>query len=264
MLWGLLGPAAGHALTLYGLNGNTLYTVDRATAALSPVQTFGAYTFMSGLALDPTTGLLWATANKANDPQGYLVRIDPITLATGEQRALFSGRATDLTFLSDGTLLGNFNCSLGTIRKTNGQISGLRMDGGGCGIGTLPDDRVVYASNANAGDQTAPSDAILYELSLADGSRSLHLDLTGRHGITALAVRPDGAVAYGMFACARCTPDFVRIDLATGEVALVGTPSGAPGGPYLTGLAFVPEPGSALLVATAVAAIAARRARQRG
>jgi hypothetical protein len=104
---------AGGGQVLYGADGaggnpSNLYTLDPATGAV--VSTVGPIGFaVTGLAVHPTTGILYGTTGNASPASpGFLITIDTTTGAGTPIGDLVpaSETAADITFGADGTLYG--------------------------------------------------------------------------------------------------------------------------------------------------------------
>lgn len=121
-----------HAGILYGADGSggnlsTLFTIDTATGAATPIGAIGFS--ITALAFDPTTGALYGGTSRtpifSGGPNG-LVRID---VATGTGTYIgdynyFTNNMSDIAFNSAGTLYGaDTGGGLYTIDTSTGQAS---------------------------------------------------------------------------------------------------------------------------------------------
>lgn len=105
-----------------------LATVDPATGAILtdvPVSGSGGNNHLADLALDPTTGELWASRGNSSGGNNRLLILDPATgaatfLLTPNPLTIFTG----IAFGSDGTLFGSMSGNqLAIIDKTTGFVT---------------------------------------------------------------------------------------------------------------------------------------------
>lgn len=98
-------PAFAAEQTLYAADGATLYKVDPATAAATPVGAIGYE--INAMAIDPTDGTLWATvaAGATKSPRS-LIKIDKTTGAGTMTAYSPQVKVPELAFHPDGRLFG--------------------------------------------------------------------------------------------------------------------------------------------------------------
>jgi Ca2+-binding RTX toxin-like protein len=101
-------PASAATQTLYAADiANTLYTVDPATAAATPVGPIGYP--VNGMALDPTDGTLWASVadlGTSNPSARGLIKIDKATGAGSPTPYIPKSKVPEIAFHPDGRLFG--------------------------------------------------------------------------------------------------------------------------------------------------------------
>lgn len=121
--------------TLYGAKKSALsdlYTIDPVTAALTSVGPIGSG--MSGLAVDPTTNILYGTTSGASADLESLYTIDTTTGAgtlVGSSGG-FGVQVHDIAFDADGNLYGvDTNGFLVTIDKATGALTYVSPGSGG-------------------------------------------------------------------------------------------------------------------------------------
>jgi len=147
----LYGARGGGNLTdLYILNpSNGSVLVDLGPSGFS----------ITGLAFDPTTGILYGSTARAGMPSGSLITLNPIT-GTGTLVGSFAvpnHTMADITFTKDGTLYGWAEPSRDDLHVIN-KATGAATDVGNAGIGTFGSglaanshDVLYFAGNGASG-----------------------------------------------------------------------------------------------------------------
>ena len=245
----LLGLCMGTACRLsasilYGADGaggnlSNLYILNPTNGSI--ISTVGPIGFsITGLAIDPTTGVLYGSTSRNGAPTGNLVTIDQTT-GTGTLVGSYgvpNHTMADLTFTSNGTLYGWAESSLDdlhTINKTTGAATSVGNSGlgtFGSGLAANSADVIYYAGSGASGplrvvDQTTGLTTIVATLS---GAPFL--------GGTINALAFDGTMLFGVNSGFRAsTTDLVTINTITGVVTDLG-----PTVNNLDAIVFTPEP----------------------
>jgi hypothetical protein len=221
----LLSFAAHSQQTLYAATGSggatgNLYIVDPATATavtVGPILAGGLPIAITGLAFDPTSGLLYAiTSNSSPNIPRHLVTINRVTAAATDIGALGIGGA-DIAFGADGTLYmssGNAT-SLFTVNKTTGVATVVGPTGTGDSGSGLSID-----SSARAFFSGTSSTGTLDRLNLATGAATIGPTMNGPGAnVGALAFNSGG----GLFGALVGAPSvLVTINTSSGAVTTVG------------------------------------------
>ncbi len=221
-------PASGE--TLYGADGaqgklSNLYILNPANGA--SLQTVGPIGFaVTGLAVHPTTGVMYGSTGNASGPPNprSLITINKSTgqgTLVGPFNAVGGGTMADLTFTSDGTLYGwgSFD-DLYTINLTTGAAtsigpSNLPVFTVGGGLAADVCDTLYLAASTDLGplrtvDRTTGT---LTTVAALDGS-------TGEP-ISAMAFNGAGAL-FGSLLLSDATSFLITIDKSTGHVTVLG------------------------------------------
>jgi hypothetical protein len=225
-------PVSGVAQTLYAATGSSgvtgnLYTVSTVTAAatvVGPILLGATPLAMTGLAVHPTTGVLYGiTANSDPTIPRHLVIISATSGAATDVGAMGTGGA-DIAFNAGGTLYmtsGN-NGNLWTVNLTTGLATAVgatsfgSVSGGGLGI------------NAGGGAFFSPNGAngTIATVNLATGAATAGPTLAGAPipgGTINAASFSAGGVLFAVNGNFGGGPDnLVTIDTATGAVTNIG------------------------------------------
>ncbi len=153
LLWASFGVSA---IPLWATSPSSsgdgmLHTIESTTGALlTSVALGGGVTGVTGLDVDPTSGLLYGSAQTAGGGGRTLITIDPLSGAVGVIGAMdtFAGIAFD----GSGALYGVGGGSASTpgglfsVDKTDGSSALLTTLGAGAGhvLGFNPDDGLMY------------------------------------------------------------------------------------------------------------------------
>lgn len=237
-----VAAGAARASELYGtvyVGSTPLYTMDQVTGRATAGPIIPGYTAIGDLTSDPASGRVWAT----DLATGELLLVDPGTgVPTSIGRSDTRGPITSLAFnAATGKLYGNTTYAFGGGPDTLYEIDPSTAFA--TPIGVLGVDDVYALAFGNDGDLygVAHSSKDLVRISTVTGNAT-PIGNTGRSAIFDIAARPEDGVMFGVDSG---TYTLYRVDLATG-----GT---TPVGPYgdnlnLAGLAFVPAPGTALML----------------
>jgi hypothetical protein len=244
--------ANAQAFQLFGAIGSnevdgTLYSIDPATAfatAIGPVTVGGTGVPITGLAVHPTTGVLYAvTANGENLP-GRLLTVNKTTgVATsigslgiaGTNCGGGSGIVGDISFTSSGVLYGAGPCgpsnngNLYTIDLTTGAATfvgainhGTTRTGFGLSFLPLfkgPQQLFVFPESVQKNMyQIDPTNgAIINTVTLSSG--------IGNDSINAATTDPTGTLLLGVMSNRSGSPttnSLVSVDPATGAITTIG------------------------------------------
>jgi hypothetical protein len=242
------GSAGAQTKQLYGSDGaggklGNLVILDPATGAVT--QTVGPVGFsVTGLAEDPSDGVLYGSTGREVDPQGTLITVNKATGAGTLIGALRDGEpAADITFLG-GILFGWLEGSslaedLVRIDKATGVATTVDDSGlagtRGSGLAAAPDGTLYYAGSLDNGplrtidpDTGAPSDGPTLDGTCGSPIRALAFDPSG----TLYGVRRGGGN------CLTGT-ELITIDTDTGHVIAIGETLQVPD---LDGIAFADPP----------------------
>jgi hypothetical protein len=161
---------------------STLYTIDLNTGFAAPIGPIG-FERVSGMDIHPQTGILYATAERADGSNtGVLITIDPLT-GVGEEIGPFVAEqsAVGLSFRSDGALFGyGFGFQTATINTVTGEATlvgqdPVFLDSRGFGTAFSPAD-VLYTASTFFGDAGLSDD--VYTLSTLDQTTGSELTAT--------------------------------------------------------------------------------------
>ena len=195
----------------------------------------------------PTTGVLYAEASRPGGSNRVLISIDRTTGVGTEVGDIpdshsFGSDYSGLSFRSDGTLFAYLEAGdgLGTL-TLGGVLTELGSTGVSCcgnGIAFDASD-VLYHAN----------DVALHTLNQTSGVATLIASLSGPGIINAMDFNPDTGVLFAT----------TNLDLLT-TVSLGGVVTSiGPTGIDMGAIAFIPEPSTALLLASGLCGLAFRR-----
>jgi hypothetical protein len=145
------GESVVYATDGAGNDNSNLMIIDPATG--EPIEIVGPTGYgIVGLAMDPTTGILYGTTGRNYDDDPKLIQIDPVTGAGTVIGTLdVDGEtAASLAFSSDGTLYGWIEPSsddLATINLTTGEATILGdsgLDTWGASLAFAPDGTLYF------------------------------------------------------------------------------------------------------------------------
>jgi len=261
--WLVAGGAQAEAASiLYGADGSggnpsNLYVIDPSSGAV--ITTIGAIGFaVTGLAIDPTTGVMFGSTGGAGAIPPSLITID-LTTGAGTLVGALDGVLADITFDPLGNLYGWLEPSsddLVSVDKTTGQItivgdSGLSTALTGLAMGP---GGTLYFGGFNDLNLVG-----LVSIDPATGAVTGDVAYAGFELVGMGLAFDESGVLFGIEQLGSAGRNLVRIDPVTGAVTIIGGTVDR-----LDALAFqtiVPEPGAlALLV---IGAVAVRRSRQR-
>ena len=248
----LLGLCMGTACRLsasilYGADGaggnlSNLYILNPTNGSI--ISTVGPIGFsITGLAIDPTTGVLYGSTSRNGAPTGNLVTIDQTT-GTGTLVGSYgvpNHTMADLTFTSNGTLYGWAESSLDDLHTIN-KSTGAATDVGNAGISTF-----------GSGLAANSADVIYFTGSGASGPLRIVNKTTGLPTTVATlsgapfptlaidALAFDGSILFGVNGAdggpGGTSFDLVTINTITGVVTDLG-----PTVNNLDAIVFTPEP----------------------
>jgi hypothetical protein len=239
---------------LYGANGagnnpSNLFILDPGTGQV--LRTIGPIGFgVTGLAIDPTTGTLYGSTGRSNDPgsgpnPGSLITINRTTgqgTLVGDVIPPASDRspAADLTFTPDGTLYGWIEPNTDDLARID-KATGAATIVGDSGLSTYGSG---LASNASgtlyfAGEgEDMPLRTVDRNTGLTTVVATMNGDPTLERGISALAFDSSGTL-FGSRLPSNSPPfnsDLITIDTTTGAITSKGTSADR-----LDALVFVPS-----------------------
>ncbi len=258
----LLGATQVWATPLYGVSFGTsqnamLYDVDSLTGAASNPRPTGLG-HVAGIAWSPTGSLYALTNSTAAQYPNSLMRVDP---STGASQLIGS---TGLTAIVEGDLARDPTTGqlYGCYNLTSGKRQLFTMSaetGAATPIpGSLSGDPSALAFDLNGtlyGIDTSLGE--LLTIDKASGAVLGYTSLNVALGSTAgMAVDPFTGVFYVADGESGGTDTLYTLNPATGVLTAVG-PLGVADG--VAGLASVPEPGAAVLLALAAALVVTRR-----
>jgi hypothetical protein len=239
---GLLGFAgSASADLLYGANGagnnpSNLFILDPNTGQV--LRTIGPIGFgVTGLAIDPTTGTLYGSTGRNNDPgagpnPGSLITINRTTgqgTLVGDVIPPASDRspAADITFTPDGTLYGWIEPDtddLARIDKTTG-VGTVVGDSGlntyGSGLASNASGTLYFAGEG----EDMPLRTVDRNTGLTSVVATMNGDTTLERGISALAFNSSGTL-FGSRLPSNSpafNSDLITIDTTTGAITSKGT-----------------------------------------
>jgi DNA-binding beta-propeller fold protein YncE len=255
-----LAARADAAPVLYGAahSGSdglsTFYSLDATTGAATAIGAIG-FERVSGMDFHPTTGVLYATAERSDGSDvPVLITIDLATGAGTEVATLnggtphsFGDAYADISFRSDGALYAYLEPSdgLGTLDVGTGALTELGFTGvGGCcgnGIAFSGSDVLLHANEVELSElnQSTAVASYLATLGFPAGQvfpRVTALDFDPATGTLYAAVRRDFANYLA------------TIDPLTGAVSSIGA---SVNGLDALAVFSVPEPGTLALLAVA-------------
>lgn len=227
-------PASADVVNLlYGADGGQgnsadLYQLDPADGSV--VENIGPTGFsVRGMAMDPTTGILYGTTSGAGTSPGSLITIDTDTgdgTLVGDLQPSSDETVVDLAFTADGTLYGWLEPTsddLVTIDKETGEAtvvgdSGLSTFGGGTAADAA--GTIWLAGEGEAGN--------LHTIDKDDGSATsqgtLDGDATDDDPISSLSFSCDD-VLHGVRVdndASPATTELLTIDTSTAEITSLG------------------------------------------
>ena len=249
---------ASSALTLVASDGNgALYDIDRNTAEASNARSGERIVGLIGISTGPD-GFLYGLSTFGGPTPNSLFRIDPVT---GTSQLV---GATGLTDIFEGDL--DFDPVSGTLytisNAPNAPFSELAAVDYETGVATVIGELPTigdYSAMAFAPDgtlyalDTSNEELVTVDLVTADILQRIDLSFSG----SSTAGMDFDPVTGELFMVA--TNDRLsRIDLATGDVEVIGGPAGTPFGMW--GLEFVvPEPATGTLLGLGLVGLAASR-----
>jgi WD40 repeat protein len=252
-------------------NGNlsSLYTVNPLTAQSTLI---GAVLIngvtpvvVTGLALQPGTGVLFGVSGSEYEPSRQLLTINTLTGFATSLGTIGIARlenASDITFAADGTLFG-WNVRGGPLLRidpTNATrtVIGSAMNGTqGNGLAFTPNGTLYLAG---------PTTGSLYTVNTSTGAITSvaalsNLPLNFGTGFNALTSDPNG-VLYGTGRGSGA--QLVTIDTTTGVITSVGVLSFGEADALAFGFAPVPEPSTWALMLLGLLAVGWRRFAREG
>lgn len=234
----------------YGPFGNQgLYSFDLDTGQATLIGLTGL-SEINGLAWDASGGTLYATTSGSD-----LYRINPFTGASTLVADAFGiSPEGGLTFDGQGNLWAVRQGELGTVDLSNGQFSGVSFvqspatDFSGLGFDAASGNVLLYAKNGSDSDRAMVVDPLTGGV-----QQSVAYDFAGAGSVGGLDVDPmtDAAVLSDGSSLFVSLPGTIDFDV-TG-----GLSTGVTG---ISGLAFIPSPGSLALLAFG-GVVASRRRR---
>jgi hypothetical protein len=213
----LIGSTAGGG----GTNPSALYSIDRTTGAATPIGMTG-FNRVGAMDLHPSTGVLYAAAQRASDATPVLIAIDQTTgVGTEIGPTGILGAISDLSFHSSGTLYGHLAIGGGHALHTFNTGTGLAtligltgIAGGGSGM-TFNGTNSLYLASSNT----------LWALSTATGTGPALGTLTfsdpGCTRIKAIDLDPATGVFYAALECG-ATDALGILDLLGQTVTSIG------------------------------------------
>ena len=221
------------AQTLYAATGSslagTLYTVNPATAAVTPVGPLligAAPISLTGLAMHPTTGVLYGlTGSSSPNNPNSIVTVNPLTGAATLVGATGSAGIADLAFNSAGTLYGFAQGStLATINLATGAATLLGASGL-CG-GTTFGGGLAISGAGTAFVATCHANGTLDTLNVGTGAGTVGPALGGAPipagNVSAMAFSGAGTLFAVDLTTGGGPADLVTINTATGAVTTIG------------------------------------------
>lgn len=241
---------------------STFYSLDATTGAATAIGAIG-FERVSGMDFDPTTGVLYATAERSDGSDVPVLITINLATGAGTELATLNGGAphsfgdtyTDISFRSDGALYAYLEPGdgLGTLDVGTGALTELGFTGvGGCcgnGIAFSGSDVLFHANEVELSelDQNTAVASYLATLGFPGGQvfpRVTALDFDPATGTLYAAVRRDFANYLA------------TIDPLTGAVTSIGA---SVNGLDALAVFLVPEPGTLALLAVAALGLFLRR-----
>ncbi len=238
----LLAGSAQAAPILYGGNtsGNPLFTIDDLTDGDPQTQIGGSTQYdIRGMAADGTSGIAYA---------GNHSRYFSIDLNTGEMTNIDSTPTFDINALSYGAggVLYGGNSSGNRFFRIDDPTTGAMTN-----IAVTSINIRALAYDASTDTMYAADLDDLYTIDTVTGALT-HIG-TGTYGTEGMAIDPTTGRLYGGLNGGLLIPDrFFEIDKLTGAHTLIDG-SSANG---IAALAFVPEPGTMLLLGSGLLGLA--------
>jgi hypothetical protein len=213
-------PASAATQTLYAADiTNTLYTVDPATAAATPVGPIGYP--INGMALDPTDGTLWASVadlGTSNPNARGLIKINKATGAGSPTPYMPKTKVPELAFHPDGRLFALWEPGadkLSVIDKpslTTSDIGNTGLTATYSGMAFSPDGTLYFADAGNGPLSTINT-------ATAAVTNGPNLEFTSQDGIAGMAFHQTA----GLFLVLEhndgtTTSDLWHRDMGTGDV----------------------------------------------
>lgn len=240
---------------------STFYSLDATTGGATAIGAIG-FERVSGMDFDPTTGVLYAVAERSDGSNVPVLITINLATGAGTEVATLNGGAphsfgdtyTDISFRSDGALYAYLEPGdgLGTLDPGTGALTELGFTGVGCcgnGIAFSGSDALLHANDVELSelDQNTAVASYLATLGFPAGQvfpRVTALDFDPATGTLYAAVRRDFANYLA------------TIDPLTGAVTSIG---GSVNGLDALAVLLVPEPGLALLTAAALGLLLRRQ-----
>jgi hypothetical protein len=231
----LCASTASAAPVLYGATGvaeddtlpaSSLYTIDPATGASTPVGSIGKA--ITGLAVDNADGgkLYGVTAGVYLDgKERFLLRIDPATGASTVVGSLGANEIEDIAFSALGQLYGwnETGDDLYAIDKATGALTKT----GESNLGVTYGDGLAFDKNGWLWAALDGDSGSLYTLNPTTGQAAKGLRLTGSPNasgnlISSADFACDGSTLWGVVNDFGGAANLVTIDTATGKIANKG------------------------------------------
>ncbi|HMP03136.1 MAG TPA: hypothetical protein PKD86_00455 [Gemmatales bacterium] len=258
LLLGSTVPAS--AQTLYGVTGaggasSSLYTIDLTTGAATLVGPTG-FSHVTGLAFDPTTGVLYGhiSALFGSTPLTQLITINPLT-GVGTLVGHSGLQSPDMSFRADGTLF-----AWGEETDFNPFFDRLYTVDVGTGAATLVGTSSTASFRtgmafATDGTLFLKSNLALFTLNPADGSSTSVGTITGVSTLHNALAFDSATNGYSIR-----REDGVSFLVAVDTVNLTAFEIGDMGVSDMSALAFdvapIPEPGTLVLAGLALGTVA--------
>ena len=223
----LYGVAYEHYGQDLGGGPATLYTIDIATGAATPVGPIG-FNMVGGIDYDFRAGVLCGISNLLGEGgEGLFLTIDPATGAGAEVGPTVG--AQDISFRpSDSRLYAFSDGHLGTINTLTGEpthIGDTGYFGAGNGIAFSPVNILYLAHSPYYPEDPPPT---LYILNQNTGARTFVTDLIFPPDLTsprinAMDFHPSTGVLYASLNTAGDLTNYLAtVDITTGNVAIIG------------------------------------------
>ena len=224
----LIGSTSGGA----GGNPSALYAIDPATGAGIPIGMIG-FNRVGAMDKHPSTGVIYAAAQRPSDGTPVTITIDPVTGVGTEIGATgVAGSVTDITFHSNGTLY-LFDGPLGgrrihTVNLATGAASllgGIGFSGGGFGM-FFNGTNTLYVASTSAPTTSLSTVSISTGLPTLLGAFTITGAACPDHVINAVDRDPVSGVFYASITCAFSPTRLYGlgvIDVTTRTLTVVGS-----------------------------------------